>query len=148
MSLNPISSADDQYRIVKNLQCPLHLRRKVHMTRRVEEVSQKYRPTERPPASEKIVMPRARSSAKVSRKASRLSTRPIFFSFPVSYKIASDIVVFPASTCARIPIHKSFHIVSPLSKNFHNGPPDQYLDTVYQKKEPHATIQWRIIGLT
>ena len=37
MSLNPISSADDQYRIVKNLQCPLHLRRKVHMTRRVEE---------------------------------------------------------------------------------------------------------------
>ena len=39
-----------------------------------------------------------------------------------------------------------FHILSPLSENFHNGPLNQYLDTVYQKKEPYATIQWRING--
>ena len=37
MSLHPISPADYEHRVVQHLQCPLHLRRKVHMTRRVEE---------------------------------------------------------------------------------------------------------------
>ena len=37
MSLHSISPADDEHRVVQNLQCPLHLRRKVHMTRRVKK---------------------------------------------------------------------------------------------------------------
>ena len=37
MPLNPVRAADDQHRIVQHLQDPLHLRRKIHMPRRIQE---------------------------------------------------------------------------------------------------------------
>ena len=52
----------------------------------------------------KIVMPLARSRLWVSRKLSLWSTRPGFFSFPERTSIASQRVVLPASTWARMPI--------------------------------------------
>ena len=57
---------------------------------------------------EKMVMPRSRSMASVSRKASRWSTRPSFRSAPQRYSMASDRVVFPASTWAMTPIQTRF----------------------------------------
>ena len=52
---------------------------------------------------ESIVTPRFFSKTSVSRKASPLSTRPTFLIIPRLYRILSVSVVFPASTCARIP---------------------------------------------
>ena len=57
---------------------------------------------------EKMVMPRSRSMASVSRKASRWSTRPSFRMEPLRYNRASDSVVFPASTWAMTPIQIRF----------------------------------------
>ena len=37
MSLHPIRPADDEHRVVQHLQCPLHLRRKVNVTGRVQQ---------------------------------------------------------------------------------------------------------------
>ncbi len=37
MSLHTVGAADEQHRIVKYLQCPFHLRRKIHMPRRIEQ---------------------------------------------------------------------------------------------------------------
>ena len=47
---------------------------------------------------------RSRSRSSVSRKASRWSTRPRERMVPVRYRTASDRVVFPASTWARMPM--------------------------------------------
>ncbi len=52
---------------------------------------------------EKIVMPRSRSIASESRNASPWSTRPSLRSRPAVKSIASESVVFPASTCASSP---------------------------------------------
>ena len=59
---------------------------------------------------EKMVMPRSRSRAWVSKKVSRWSTRPSLRRAPARYNSASDRVVFPASTWARIPA-VSFFVV-------------------------------------
>ena len=63
---------------------------------------------------EKIVIPRFFSIASVSKNASPLSTRPIFLILPLLYKSASDNVVLPASTCARIPAIICFMIIFSL----------------------------------
>ena len=52
----------------------------------------------------KMVMPRSRSWASVSRKASRWSTRPSLLTEPLRYKNPSDRVVLPASTWASSPV--------------------------------------------
>lgn len=54
--------------------------------------------------SVKMVMPRCRSIVLVSRNASPWSTRPSLRTLPVAYSNASDSVVLPASTCARMPV--------------------------------------------
>ena len=49
-------------------------------------------------------MPRSRSWASVSRKASRWSTRPSLRTAPLRYNNPSDRVVLPASTWASKPV--------------------------------------------
>ena len=59
-----------------------------------------------------MVMPLSLSIGSVSRKASPWSTRPFFLIAPASKSIASDSVVFPASTWAQS-AKEIFSILSP-----------------------------------
>ena len=79
--------------------------------------------------SVKMVMPRCRSMASVSRKASPWSTRPSLRTWPVAYSSASDNVVLPASTCARMPATIRF-MVSPIFAS-------QWLAVQWTGKPPH-----------
>ena len=69
---------------------------------------------------EKMVMPRSRSIASVSRCESPLSTRPRVRICPASKSIASASVVLPASTCAKMPITACF-IHFPSQSRFRCG---------------------------
>ena len=80
---------------------------------------------------EKMVMPRSRSSASVSRKASWWSTRPSRFSVPQVYSIPSDKVVFPASTWAKIPMTSFLMVPLPVPKTAGRHCPAGPLCSVY-----------------
>ena len=79
----------------------------------------------------KMVMPRSRSSASVSRKASWWSTRPSRFSVPQVYSIPSDKVVFPASTWAKIPMTSFLMVPLPVPKTAGRHCPAGPLCSVY-----------------
>ena len=80
---------------------------------------------------EKMVMPRSRSSASVSRKASWWSPRPSRFSVPQVYSIPSDKVVFPASTWAKIPMTSFLMVPLPVPKTAGRHCPAGPLCSVY-----------------
>lgn len=75
VALHAARAADDQNGIIQHLKRPLHLRRKSTCPGVSSSVTE-HSGSGSIACLEKIVMPRSRSSASVSRKASRWSTRP------------------------------------------------------------------------
>ena len=72
------------------------------------------------------MIPRSRSMEFVSRKASPWSTLPALRIAPVRWRIASESVVFPASTWARRPMHKYSFLFSYLFLSVINRTPGSY----------------------
>ena len=77
MPLDAVGTADDQDGVVQNLKGALGFGREIHVTRRIQQKDGFVRQGQ-DCLLEKMVMPCSCSRSKVSKKASRWSTRPSF----------------------------------------------------------------------
>ena len=68
-----------------------------------------------------MVMPRARSCTIQSNALSPSSTLPSRWMRPLRYRIASEVVVFPASMWAKIPMTRTFVAADCLLADFSAG---------------------------